>query len=79
MRCLLDTCAVIFIVENTGDLSPTAETQLKEPDAEVFVSAASIGEVACAQERGRLKLKQHWRVWWNEALRRYGRLVVPIR
>ncbi len=77
MRYLLDTCALIFVVENSGDLSPKTEANLKAEDAEVFVSAASISELACAQERGKLKLKQHWRTWWREALRRNGWPCLP--
>ncbi len=72
MRLLLDTCAVIFFVEGTDDLSRSATDSIQAPDSEVFVSAVSVGELACAVARGRLKLKQHWRVWWKEALRLNG-------
>jgi len=78
MRLLLDTCAVIYFVEATGDLSRDATDSIQAPDAEVFVSAVSIGELACAVERGRLKLKQHWRVWWKEALRRNDWPCLPV-
>lgn len=78
MRFLLDSCAVIFFVEATGDLSREATDSLQASDSEVFVSAVSIGELACAVERGRLKLKQHWRVWWKEALRRNGWPCLPV-
>jgi len=78
MRLLLDTCAVIFFVENTGGLSGAAKDEIESATGEVFVSAASIAEVACAQERRRLKLTQHWRVWWHEALRRNGWPCLPI-
>jgi PIN domain nuclease of toxin-antitoxin system len=72
MRYLLDTCAMVFIVENTGELSPAAETRLKDPGAEIWVSAVSVAELACGQERGRIKLAMHWKQWWAEALRRNG-------
>lgn len=78
MRLLLDTCAVIFFAENTGDLSPAATEAIQAPDSEVFVSAVSIGELACAAERGKLKFKQHWRVWWKETLRRNGWTCLPV-
>lgn len=78
MRLLLDTCAVVFFVEATGDLSRAATDSIQTPDSEVFVSAVSIGELACAVERGRLKLKQHWRTWWKEALRRNGWPCLPV-
>ncbi len=78
MRLLLDTCAIIFFVEGTGDLSRDATDSIQAADAEVFVSAVSVGELACAVARGKLKLKQHWRVWWQEALRRNGWSCLPV-
>ena len=78
MRLLLDTCAVIFFAENTGDLSPAAIEAIQAPGSEVFVSAASVGELACAAERNKVKFKQHWRVWWKEALRLNGWACLPV-
>ena len=78
MKLLLDTCAIIFFVENTGDLSATATDAIQTPDSEVFVSAVSIGEVACAVERGKLKMNRHWRLWWKETLRRNGWPCLPV-
>ena len=78
MRLLLDTCAVIYFVEGTGDLSRSATDSIQAPDSEVFVSAVSVGELACAVARGKLKLKQHWRAWWKEALRRNGWPCLPV-
>ena len=66
MRLLLDTCTIVFFAENTGDLSVTATDAIQAPGTNVFVSAVSIGELACATERGKVKFKQHWRVWWKE-------------
>jgi len=78
MRLLLDTCAVIYFVEGTGDLSRAAIDVIQAPDSEVFVSAVSAGELACAVARGKLKLKQHWRAWWKEVLRRNGWPCLPV-
>ena len=78
MRLLLDTCAIIFFAENAGDLSRTATDQIQSPDAEVFVSAVSIGELACAADRKKVKFKQHWRIWWKETLRRNGWPCLPV-
>ena len=59
MPFLLDTCAIVFIAENTADLSP-ATLQLIDaaPAGEVFVSAISVAELACLQERRKVTLKQ---------------------
>lgn len=79
MPYLLDTCAILFIAENTKDLSSAT---LKLIDAaspnEVFVSAISVAELACLQERGKITLKQHWRAWWNTLLKRSACTCLPI-
>ena len=66
MQYLLDTCAIIFVAENASDLS-AATLKLLDAAApgEVSVSAISLAELACLQERGRIQLKQHWRSWWT--------------
>lgn len=71
MPYLLDTCAILFIAENTTDLSPaTLRTIDAAPAGEVFVSAISVAELASLQERGKIALKQHWRSWWDVLLKR---------
>jgi PIN domain nuclease of toxin-antitoxin system len=52
---LLDTCAMVFFGENTGDLSEEAMLAIETRIEAIFVSAVSIAELACAQDRGRLK------------------------
>lgn len=48
MPYLLDTCAILFIAENTTDLSPaTVKLIDAAPAGEVFVSAISVAELAC--------------------------------
>jgi PIN domain nuclease of toxin-antitoxin system len=79
MPYLLDTCAILFISEKTSDLSPaTLKLIDTAPAGEVFLSAISVAELACLQERGRITLKHHWRVWWEEMLRRTGWSCLPI-
>jgi len=78
MHLLLDTCALVFFVEDTGQLSNEAMGHLTADDAEVYVSAVSIAELACGQERRRIQLTLHWKQWWAEALRRNGWECLPI-
>ncbi|MCX6904930.1 MAG: type II toxin-antitoxin system VapC family toxin [Verrucomicrobia bacterium] len=79
MPYLLDTCAILFIAENTGDLAPAT---LKLIDAaateEVFVSAISLAELACLQDRRKITLKQHWRSWWDALLKQTAWTCLPI-
>ena len=79
MPYLLDTCAILFIAEHTTDLSPaTLKLIDAAPAGDVFVSAISVAELACLQERGRIALKQHWRAWWNTLLKRTAWTCLPI-
>ncbi len=79
MPYLLDTCAILFVAEKTADLSAATLSLLgTAPAGEVFVSAISVAELACLQERGRITLKQHWRTWWDTLLRRTGWPCLPI-
>ncbi len=79
MPYLLDTCAILFIAENTTDLSAaTLKLMDTTPVGEVFVSAISVAELACLQERGKITLKQHWRSWWNGMLKRSAWTCLPI-
>ena len=79
MGYLLDTCAIFFIAGNTGDLSASTLRLIDEAAAgDVFVSAVSVAEIACLQERGRITLKQHWRVWWATLMRCTGWACLPL-
>lgn len=77
MRLLLDTCAVVFVCENSDRLSVKAKGQITHPEAEIFVSAISVAELACAEERGKLRLKGGWRNWWKQALTVNGWVCLP--
>ena len=65
MKVLLDTCTVIWGISNPDALSPYARTLLEIDDTQVFVSPISAAEIACAVERGRIELNQHWRKWFR--------------
>ena len=78
MQLLLDTCALVFFVEDTGELSAEAVRQITARDTQVYVSVVSIAELACGQQRGRIKLARHWKQWWAEALRLNGWECLPV-
>jgi len=78
-RYLLDTCAILFVAEKTTDLSAaTLELIDAAPPGAVYVSAMSVAELACLQERGRIRLKHHWRAWWDALLKRTAWTCLPI-
>jgi PIN domain nuclease of toxin-antitoxin system len=79
MPYLLDTCAVLFVAESTADLSPATLGLIgSAPPGEVFLSAISVAELACLQERGKITLQQHWRAWWNAFLKQTAWTCLPI-
>ncbi len=65
MRILLDTCCIIWAVSEPEALSKAAAAILESEDTEVFVSPISAAEIACASERRRIVLNQHWRKWFR--------------
>jgi PIN domain nuclease of toxin-antitoxin system len=76
---LLDTCAILFIAENTADLSAaTLKLIDAAPAGEVFVSAISVAQLACHQERRKITLQQHWRSWWDAVLERTAWTCLPV-
>ena len=78
MRLLLDTCAILFYVQNTNDLSSQTMSMIGAADSEVSVSPLSAMELACLCERNRIKLTMHWRQWWQRALEINEWPCVPI-
>jgi len=77
MNVLLDTCAILFL--SLDDPSVTTKTRgiLDKAEA-VVISPISGAELACLQERGKIVLPKHWRVWLREATERNRWDVVPI-
>ncbi len=78
MRLLLDTCTVIWAVSEPEKLSTHGKRSLSHPDSEVFVSAISCAEIACAVERGRIELNRHWKSWFRDYTESNGWQIVPI-
>lgn len=78
MRLLLDTCAVLFVADDTSDLTVAAYEAIQAPDTEILVSAVTPMELACLQERGRIRLSMHWRRWWHRLLENTGWICLPI-
>ena len=55
MRLLLDTHALIWAATDPARLSERAASAIADPEHDVFVSAASAGEVGIKRARGRLR------------------------
>jgi len=78
MKLLLDTCAVLWAVADPDSLSRKGTQSLSDPDAEIFVSVISCAEIACAVERGRIRLDRHWKRWFRDYTELNDWQLVPI-
>ena len=58
MKLLLDTCTFLWALSGDAQLSPRATALLRDPDHEVFLSAASAGEIAIKYAAGKLILPE---------------------
>ena len=78
MTVVLDTCAVIWAISDPAQLPDQATRLLEAEETEVFVSAISCAEIACAVERGRIEIDRHWRLWFRHYVELNGWTVLPI-
>jgi len=78
MKVLLDTNACVFFAQEPERLSATALAFIQHVETEVFVSAVSTGELACLEQRGRLKLSPHWKGWFRRQLDVNGWECLPV-
>ena len=65
MKILLDTCCIIWVISQPKALSKRAAKLLVAEDSEIYVSPISAAELACAVDRGRIELNQHWKKWFR--------------
>jgi PIN domain nuclease of toxin-antitoxin system len=77
MNVLLDTCAILFLSLDDPCVGPGTRAILEGAER-VSISPISAAELACLQERARIELPKHWRLWLREALKRNGWDTLPI-
>ena len=75
---LLDTCAIVWSILDPSRLSPVAKVTLQDPQATIYLLPASVAEIACATERGRLELQEHWKPWLRRYVEKNGWTYLPI-
>ncbi len=75
---LLDTCALVWAILDPSRLSRRAADALEDPDAEIYLLPISVAEVACAVERGRLELNEHWKIWLRKYVHANGWQYLPM-
>ncbi len=56
MKILLDTCAFLWIISDSDDLSQTARTLFTNPENDVYLSVVSAWEISIKTMLGKLSL-----------------------
>ena len=57
MKALLDTCAFLWMITDSADLSPKARDIVADPENDLYLSAASCWEIAIKAGLGRIRFK----------------------
>ena len=65
MKLLLDTCCVIWAVSEPSAISNTVKALLTAHESEIYVSAITVAELACAVEQRRIVIDRHWKKWFR--------------
>lgn len=78
MKVLLDTCAILWSISLPDQLSTKAKKILTDEASEIFVSPMSCAEIACAVDRKKLVLDQHWKLWFRKYVDINGWTIIPV-
>ncbi len=78
MKVLLDTHTVIWWVDQDHLLGAAARAAITDPANEVFLSAATVWEIAIKVGLGKLSLSMPYRQWMNQAMTDLGATLLPI-
>lgn len=75
---LLDTCAAVWAILDPSRLSSRAISAIEDRSTAIHLLPITVAEVACAVERGRLELKEHWKPWLRRHVSANGWTYLPI-
>ncbi|HXR07237.1 MAG TPA: type II toxin-antitoxin system VapC family toxin [Candidatus Acidoferrum sp.] len=78
MKYILDTCALIWLVNGDSQLSPEATRICAHPESQLYVSAVSAWEIALKVARRKLSLRTPPEDWWWRALAQHQLEELPI-
>ena len=74
---LLDTCALLWLVQGGGNLSPEVCEKIDQSPA-VYVSAISGFEIALKQRKGKLKLPTIPEEWFKVVSEHHDLQIIPL-
>ena len=72
MKYLLDTCVILWALLEPERLTKKVKAILTDEDVEIYISVISIAEVACAQNRKKIELNNHWKLWLRHYIKLNG-------
>lgn len=75
---LLDTCALLWLVDKQENLSPVAKQKIKQHAPHIYVSSISSLEIALKYKKKLLKLPAVPEKWFSEVLKLHGIIEIPI-
>lgn len=75
---LLDTCTLLWLSDDPGQLSAAAQAELRRPAAAVYTSAISAFELGVKVAKGKLGLPVPVSEWFPEVCARYGLSELPV-
>jgi PIN domain nuclease of toxin-antitoxin system len=78
MNLLLDTCALLWLVDRPSRLPAAVKKQLTSPSARVHVSALTAWELGIKMAKGKLLLPAAVSQWFPQVVARYRLLEVGI-
>ncbi len=78
MNCLLDTCALLWLVNGDPRLTPRARRAINTEKARVFVSVVSAAELSIKAGKGRLSLPKPVDQWMGEVARLHHLTLLPL-
>lgn len=79
MNVLLDTHAFLWFIEGSSRLSHTGVETIRDPETELYLSIASLWEIAIKASIGRLPLIQPFDVLIPDQLARHDIHILPNR
>lgn len=78
MRLLLDSHTIIWAADNSSLVPSQVRDLILEPTNTIYVSAASIWEIAIKVGKGRLSLSLPYREWMERAIQELGLKILPL-
>lgn len=78
MRLLIDSHVVIWWATDPDRISDTVDALMLDPDNEIFVSVASVWEIAIKVENGKLNFDQRILDSFDSRMKQLGWTVLPV-